>query len=587
MAFEALLVVLLPLLQSSEAALTGGRPAERNLKPGVFGVQAVDTGFGQRYGDGYPVTESQKSMRTFGEARYPDTVPMPSWGDLYELGKLGAACDPGKNPQSECGRDLVCRQGICRHCQKDDECPSLHTCVGNTFGHGKCRPNPQKAWERAASDPYEGLCTFAIFLASALAAAAGTGGGGMFVPLLVSLSGLKTDKAVPCSQFMILCGSVVNLAVFLSQRHPRMTGQPVIDYDCVVLLEPLLCLGVMAGVMVNQMSPQWLLLLLLLMTLGFALWRTASKGIRQLRTESSDKSTPPGPAAAPPPQASASRISPTQQQPRRNSRSCGDELISKDFLQLTNMKAWQVILTVVVWLAMLASSFHGLPVCSWKFAVFLVQLAAVLFFCTYVAGCRIQRAASADDAEEGLSSSKGPIDWTASGLWHFPSAAFAAGFLGGLLGLGGGIIMSPVLLEVGMHSEAVQATTAVFVFLSSSLATIQFARLQQHVWHYAIWYGGVTIVATMVGQYLCDVYVRKRGRYSIITLAIAGVLFASLAALLVIGIGQVMEDFYMGRQMWFSTEQLCNKDGLGIVAVDIMPAEHWPSDLARWKHGPP
>jgi len=321
-------------------------------------------------------------------------------------------------------------------------------------------------------------------------------------------------------------------------------------------------------------------LLLLVMTLGFALWRTASKGIKQVQAEWNKPAAEVTRAVSPRP-VGTPRTPPATP---RGSRDCFDDLVSSDFLELTNMKAWQVILTVVVWLAMLASSFHGLPVCSWKFAAFLAQLAAVLVFCTYVAACRIQRATAADNDQGDLSPSKAPIDWTASGLWHFPSAAFAAGFLGGLLGLGGGIIMSPVLIEVGMHSEAVQATTAVFVFLSSSLATIQFMRLQQHVWHYAVWYGTVTIVATMCGQYLCDVYVRKQGRYSIITLAIAGVLFSSLAALLVIGVGQVTEDLYMGRQMWFSTEHLCNKGGSGIVAVDIMPTERWPSDLTRWKH---
>merc|ERR1719245_2600617 len=147
---------------------------------------------------------------------------------------------------------------------------------------------------------------------------------------------------------------------------------------------------------------------------------------------------------------------------------------------------------------------------------------------------------------------QGFIDWNNSGCFVFPAAAFGAGFVGGMLGLGGGIIMSPVLLEVGMHSETVQATTAVFVFLSSSLATIQFARLGQIIWHYALWYALVTVVATVVGQAICDVYVRKKGRYSLIILSIAGVLLMSLLSLLVIGAGQVLEDVYMGRQMWFS-----------------------------------
>merc|ERR1719277_289393 len=171
-----------------------------------------------------------------------------------------------------------------------------------------------------------------------------------------------------------------------------------------------------------------------------------------------------------------------------------------------------------------------------------------------------------------LSPRKGSaLDWTGGasgiqGILKYPMAAFGAGFLGGLLGLGGGIIMSPVLVEVGMHSEAVQATTALFVFLSSSLATIQFARLKLHVWHYVLWYGSVCVLATILGQHLCDIYVRKNKRYSLITLAISGVLLASLSALLFIGVGQVFEDFYMGRQMWFATERLCNRDGAGILA---------------------
>jgi len=205
----------------------------------------------------------------------------------------------------------------------------------------------------------------------------------------------------------------------------------------------------------------------------------------------------------------------------------------------------------------------------------------LLLFFTFLAGKRIQRVAQ--EAGEAGGPGKGPFDWTAKGPLHFPMVAFGAGFLGGLLGIGGGMIMSPVLVEVGMHSEAVQATTAVFVFLSSSLATIQFARLKQHVWHYVVWYGSVTIVATMVGQHLCDIYVRKHKRYSLITLAICGVLLASLSALLFIGIGQVIEDLYMGRQMWFALERLCNKNSMGILAVDVAPADSWPSDLPRWR----
>mmetsp|Transcript_124240 Transcript_124240/g.359290 ORF Transcript_124240/g.359290 Transcript_124240/m.359290 type:complete len:626 (+) Transcript_124240:109-1986(+) len=547
-------------------------------------VVARSASWGSDNSSRWPVAQRQESLRGYGGARYPDDDPLATWEDYEEQGRLGAACDPGGSVVSQCGRNLVCRQGICRRCIEDDECPSLHRCLGVKFGNGHCERIEQKAWERAFTDPYEGLCTFAIFFASALAAAAGTGGGGMFVPLLVSLSGLKAENAVPLSQAMILGGSIINLSVFLSQRHPEVRQEPVIDYDCVVLLEPMLCLGVMCGVLVNQISPQWLLLLLLTLSLGLALYRTGTKGIKQLHAERAAAARAAEAANQP---AQGAPATPIPQEPqtsstrRRRQRSCFDMLVSEDFLELTNKKAWQVIGTVVVWLSMLASSFHGLSVCSWKFAGFLVQIAGILLFCTFVAGRRIQRTAA--EAVEAGGPGKGPFDWTAKGPLHFPMVAFGAGFLGGLLGIGGGMIMSPVLVEVGMHSEAVQATTAVFVFLSSSLATIQFARLKQHVWHYVVWYGSVTVVATILGQYLCDIYVRKHKRYSLITIAICGVLLGSLSALLFIGIGQVIEDFYMGKQMWFAFGRLCNRDGGGIFAVDVAPADSWPTDLPRWR----
>jgi len=234
---------------------------------------------------GKPFLERQQSLHVWGSARYPDDEPTLEWEDLSEHGPLGSVCT-NIGGGGVCGDGLVCRQGLCRHCQKDSECPSLSECSNHHFGAGRCTVIEQLAWQRAFSNKYEGICSIMIFLASALAAAAGTGGGGMFVPLLVSLSGLKTDKAVPCSQFMIFLGSLVNLSVFASQRHPAARKQPLIDYDCLVLLEPMLCLGVMLGVIANQVTPQWLLLFLLCLTMVIALWRTVSKGIKQYQAES-------------------------------------------------------------------------------------------------------------------------------------------------------------------------------------------------------------------------------------------------------------------------------------------------------------
>lgn len=424
-------------------------------------------------------------------------------------------------------------------------------------GENVCIPEAKKAWEQVGSEPMHMLCTVLIFLSSVLAAAAGTGGGGMFVPLLVLLAALKAESAVPLSQCMIFFSSLCNLVVFVAQRHTDFYDQPQIDYDCIVLFEPMLMLGVTLGVLLHRMSPQWFLVSLLCITLLLALWRTASKGLKQWESEKAILHHIP-----------SSRLG------SGILRASGS--YAATIVELTNPKSTQLINIVCIWLLMFVASFHGLSACTWQFGVFFLVLALSLVLCTYITVNYVLKKQEAFEK---------PIYWTESGsggilgVYTYPAVAFGGGLLGGLLGLGGGVIMSPVLLEVGMHSESVQATTAVIVFLSSSLATIQFALVDQIVWHYAIWYSAVTICATLLGQRLCEVYVRRTGRYSLITLSIAGVLLFSFVALSFVGTRQVLEDIRYGNQMWWSTARLCGGGRLGILDVDVTPAQAWPSDM--------
>lgn len=518
-----------------------------------------------------PVVKQAHPFQKFGSPRYPDDHPELTWSDLvgHTRGKLGHVCEPGVDKQCGSAHELVCRRGVCRHCISTDECPSLHHCLKTMSGNNVCIPDAKKAWERVGSDPFHFLCTILIFLSSVLSAAAGTGGGGMFVPLLVLFAGLKAEAAVALSQCMCLCGSLCNLALFVAQRHTTLKEQPKIDYDCIVLFEPMLCLGVTFGVLLHRMSPQWFILSLLCITLCIALWRTASKGLKQRAAEVH--------------LAEQQQRQSSPQSPSVSADTCG---YFAEIVAIIHPKRVQVGGIIFVWVLMFGASFHGLSACTWQFGLFVASLAMLLIMCTLV----IIKYVLVEKAPQGLDWSSprqqsARLDWSNAkqggtlGAWNYPAVAFGGGALGGLLGLGGGIIMSPVLLEVGMHSESVQATTAFIVFLSSSLATMQFALIDQIIWHYALWYSGVTIIATFLGQHLCEIYVRRTGRYSFITLSIAGVLLFSLIALSFVGAQKVMEDIKYGQQMWWSTARLCSGGHLGILDVDVTPAQAWPSDM--------
>merc|ERR1719449_559736 len=132
----------------------------------------------------------------------------------------------------------------------------------------------------------EVVCTILIIITAMLSAAAGMGGGGVYVPLLLLLLGLSAKEAVPLSQAMIVGGAVVNILMFSGERHPKFPQRPRIDYEVIMMLNPTLATGVTLGVICNIISPQWLIVVILLVTLVIALQKTVTKGIEQWKKES-------------------------------------------------------------------------------------------------------------------------------------------------------------------------------------------------------------------------------------------------------------------------------------------------------------
>lgn len=62
-----------------------------------------------------------------------------------------------------------------------------------------------------------------------------------------------------------------------SKRHPQR-DTPVIDYNAAIVLQPMLLLGTTLGVILNRIFPEWLILLLLTLTLILTTYKTLLKG---------------------------------------------------------------------------------------------------------------------------------------------------------------------------------------------------------------------------------------------------------------------------------------------------------------------
>ncbi|XP_056162486.1 sulfite exporter TauE/SafE family protein 3-like [Syzygium oleosum] len=103
---------------------------------------------------------------------------------------------------------------------------------------------------------------------AAFGSVGGVGGGGIFVPMLSMVIGFDPKSSTAISKCMIMGAAISTVVYNLKLRHPTL-DIPIIDYDLVLLIQPMLMLGISIGVMFNLIFADWMVtILIILLSLG-------------------------------------------------------------------------------------------------------------------------------------------------------------------------------------------------------------------------------------------------------------------------------------------------------------------------------
>jgi len=128
-----------------------------------------------------------------------------------------------------------------------------------------------------------GFCLAAFFIM--VAAGGGIGGGGVLVPTYILFLKFHPKYAIPLSNCTILGSSISNLALNAFKRHPQ-ADRPLIDWDIMLMMEPLTIFGALIGTFINVVSPPWLITILLVIVLVLTAIKTLVKGFKSFAKES-------------------------------------------------------------------------------------------------------------------------------------------------------------------------------------------------------------------------------------------------------------------------------------------------------------
>ncbi|XP_006659358.2 sulfite exporter TauE/SafE family protein 3-like [Oryza brachyantha] len=391
------------------------------------------------------------------------------------------------------------------------------------------------------------LGTFVGFIGAAFGSIAGVGGGGFFVPMLTLIIGFDAKSSVAISKCMIMGAAVSTVYCNLKLKHPTL-DMPVIDYDLALLIQPMLMLGISIGVIFNVIFPDWLVTILLIILFIGTSTKAFLKGIETWKKETIMKREE---AKQSEQTSEMYRPLPTGPEAPARSKTPSDHAVS--ILQNVYWKEFGLLAFVWITFLVLQITKNYIPTCStWYWLLNLLQIPVSVGVTMYEGIGLVQgrRVISSNGNEQ--------TNLKFHQLLMYCFFGITAGIVAGLLGVGGGSILGPMFLDLGVPPQVASATATFSMMFSSSMSAIEYYFLDRFPVPYALYLTVVAFFSAIVGQRVVRKLINWLGRASIIVFTLSTMIILSTFPLGGIGIsnwiGKIERHEYMGF------ENICKYD---------------------------
>jgi len=167
----------------------------------------------------------------------------------------------------------------------------------------------------------------------------------------------------------------------------------------------------------------------------------------------------------------------------------------------------------------------------------------VLLLVTYAFGRYMLKLHGNRPAE---SYAKGDIHWDSNNVIKYPIMSSVAGVAAALLGVGGGMVTGPLMLELGVLPEVSRVTSAFMILFTSSCTSMQYLILGKIQADEAIWYMAWGFVGAVFGHYCVEYLLKKYNSTSVLVYLLAWAVLASAIAMGSVDIVDVVENGFTG-----------------------------------------
>nr|KYP48465.1 hypothetical protein KK1_029841 [Cajanus cajan] len=361
---------------------------------------------------------------------------------------------------------------------------------------------------------------------------------------------------------MVTGGSIANVICNMCTTSPKFGGKSLIDYDIALSSQPCMLLGVSLGVICNLVFPEWLITVLFAIFLAWSTSKTCKSGLLFWKAESEEMGK--------------NGLEELEKGLLENESVEERKVLARVYKENNELKSIEVPLLVpqgktkvkipllklvvllLIWFSffsvyLLRGNRYGQGIISmepcgveyWILSSIQIPL-AVVFTAWIVFRKESLRERTlipelTDKKVPGLTRSK----------LVFPLMALLAGVLGGVFGIGGGMLISPLLLQFGIAPEVTSATCSFMVLFSSTMSALQYLLLGMEHVQAALILAIICFVASLIGLLVVQRTIREYGRASIIVFSVSIVMCVSNVLMTSFGAIKVWEAYESGEYMGF------------------------------------
>ena len=313
-----------------------------------------------------------------------------------------------------------------------------------------------------------------VTLTSCLSALSGVGGGALDTIIIMAIGDFPIEHAVPLSLCGIFGTAVIKFCYFVLRRNPLNTFQYLTNYKIVFFFVPLYGTCSYIGYLLNKQSPFLLTMIVLLFVISFSIYKTcvrlfsvyfSSEKLNKIRTEIDGI---------------YDIIVEKENIENENSKTVMNDYFPfnvslYDFKLYCNIKNKQRFYVIILlnFICLLINGYILLFTLLKKIMTFFVLLIFGLQ-CAITLVCIILFAVYVYKTKKENENQYGNLKWNVFNILKLCIASCVTGVISSYVGIGGGMILNPILVSMKVMPHVVVATYSVATFYSVSTTLMQY-----------------------------------------------------------------------------------------------------------------